>query len=124
MKNKRQCAAEGCNIWFGPYHKNHVYCSGECRLRMWDMPLYRRNKAKGLCVKCKKRPALPGHVGCEYCQNIRKTRYRRAREAGLCCTCGVAVIDGKSRCHDCRQDQKLINDRIRAKSKGETWLNS
>ena len=43
--------------------------------------IYFQNKAKGICVKCKKASAIPGRTHCEVCAEQNRLKAKRIREA-------------------------------------------
>lgn len=76
---------------------------------------YYEFKARGICVKCHKRPAIPGKVLCVECRNKANRRkvekYRKTapitknreyrREHGLCIYCESEVMPGRTICEKC-----------------------
>lgn len=104
-------------------------------LQAW---LYKARKEAGICVRCGKAKAVPGHVLCWQCKvymqdkNIRRTlteteeqrkerlaksaeccrnRHERLKAAGLCVTCGKRPAEpGRIRCEAC---QKRANAKAR-----------
>lgn len=70
---------------------------------------YLARKARGLCVNCGHRPAVPGAVKCERCrESDKRFRERRNAEAaagGTCIDCGRKAESG-ALCASCRAKRK------------------
>lgn len=78
---------------------------------------YHRLKEAGICVRCGKKPAIPGMTKCERCRRIDNERssmrqrnrresldagekFRQKRAAGLCVFCGKPQAEGTAFCEE------------------------
>lgn len=91
------------------------YAKAKERLR--NRENYNWYKSKGICPKCKKTWADPGHVYCRKCLDIKaaetmkfggeynarkcKERRERLKEQGLCTCCAKKAVPGKVLCEKC-----------------------
>ncbi len=86
------------------------------RERQANRELYLWYKERGICTKCKKRYAAPGHVTCEAClkkhreyekryserKAIKQKEVREQRKAqGLCVYCGRKAVKDRVLCVEC-----------------------
>lgn len=87
---------------------------------------YRDYIDNGICPTCKSKPAKPGIVLCEKCQQLRLTPERRAKQTalvtaykekhkklGLCERCSNPRLNGLTECFECRR--KIVEKRHRIK---------
>lgn len=77
------------------------------RDRSGDMRRYREAQARGDCVECRERKAVPGKTRCETCfgaKNRRQAASRQRRiEAGICADCPRPCVPGNRRCEPCKE---------------------
>ncbi len=86
-------------------------------------PSYHQLKAQGLCVQCRKAPAVENKVMCAECGELNRQRarfylekrYESRKAQGRCISCGqtTAVID-KQFCRKCFERQHKRSDRWKA----------
>lgn len=109
------------------------------RERMLKKAAYDYCKAKGICVICRKEEAFYHHVRCPTCMEkaaaqkaqrtagmteeqrahrnqVKRERYHRYKNAGLCTNCGRKAQEGKTLCTACFIQQRRCGAAYRLRS--------
>ena len=84
---------------------------------------YHRLKEKGICVRCCKEKADPGHVMCKECLDISRKVSRENfdwfKDHGICYRCGKNKLFGNEKtCPECRAKGIEITNKSRIKNHG------
>lgn len=74
------------------------------RQKAWRKARYEKDKKNGICTRCRKRKADPGHTTCAFCrETMRRARVKMPErtgryEQGLCFFCDNPVKPGYKVC--------------------------
>ena len=81
------------------------------RQKVWRKARYEKDKANGICTRCRKRKADPGYSTCTFCrETMRRARVKMPErtgryEQGLCFFCDNPIKPGYKVCEMCYQQR-------------------
>lgn len=105
------------------------------RQKVWRKARYEKDKENGICTRCRKRKADPGHTTCTFCrETMRRARVKMPErtgryEQGLCFFCDNPVKPGYKVCEKHYQQnvknatcEKANLARQKIKERNSQWI--